>query len=115
MRLRRSWVRWLRTRRLTHRVRRLRKQVQRQTRVLELQLEMLRLLELLEHPLQLVPAELLPTEPTPPLPEGLDAPERLTPGELAERLGWAQKDPLEEIRHRLAPSTTPSSPPSWAD
>ena len=130
MRLRRSWVRWLRTRRLTHRVRRLRKQVQRQTRVLELQLEMLRLLELLErlhvrgrhtaplleqleHPLQLVPAELLPTEPTPPLPETLDPPEPLTPEELAEMREWAEKDPLEEIRHRLAPSTTPSLPPSW--
>ena len=114
MRLRRSWVRWLRTRRLTWQVRRLRRQVRRQTRVLELQLEMLRLLELLENPLELVT---LPDPPPTPreFPETLDPPPPLTEEELAEMREWAQKDPLEEIRHRLAPSTTPSSPPSWVD
>ena len=104
MRLRRSWVRWLRTRRLTHRVRRLRKLVLRQEKVLVLQQEYQSLLSTLEHPLP--EPETLPTK-------WLIAPP-LTEAEI-QALRDSMPDPLEEIRHLLAPSTTPSSPPSWAD
>ena len=75
------------------------------------QLEFLQLLEKLEHPLQLVPAELLPTAPTPPLPEELDPPEPLTPEEIEELRALPMPEPVEEIRALLA-STTPSSLPT---
>lgn len=106
MRLRRSWVSWIRTLRLRLAVRRLRRKVRRQERVIRLQLEYLRLLEQLEHPLMLVPPELLPQAPTPPLPETLDPPEPLTPEEIEELRALPMPDPLEEIRHRLDLSTT---------
>ena len=112
MRLRRSWVRWHRTRRLTRQLHRLRKMAERQEQVLRMQLEYLQLLEKLEHPLQLVPAELLPTAPTAPLPEELDPPEMLTPEEIEELRRLPMPDPLEEIQHRLASTSTPS-PQTW--
>jgi hypothetical protein len=108
--LRRSWARWLRTRRLSWTVRRLRRKVRRQEKVLLLQLEYLRLLEQLEHPLMLVPPELLPTAPQPPVPQPLNPPDQLTPEEIEELRALPMPDPLEEIQLRLA-STTPPSPP----
>lgn len=110
--LHRSWARWLRTRRLAWRVCRLRRKVEQQRKVLLLQLEYLRLVEQLEHPMLLVPPELLPKEPPlVPLPEKVNPPDPLTPEELAEMREWAERDPLQEIQARLAPSTTPPSPP----
>jgi hypothetical protein len=88
-------------------VRRLRRKVRRQEKVLLLQVELLRLLDLLESPVQMVPPELLPaTPPTQPLPETLDPPDQLTPEEIEELRAMPMPDPLEEIQQRLA-STTP--------
>lgn len=108
---RRSWVRWRRTRRLRRELRRLRRKVAATERVLREQLEFLQLLEQLEHPLMLVPAEMLPQAPTPPLPEELDPPDPLTPEEIAELRALPMPDPVEEIQQLLA-STTPSSRPT---
>ena len=106
MRLRRSWVRWLRTRRLTHRVRRLRRKVARQEKAIRLRVEMLELLEQLEHPPLLSP-------PLPPgTPEPLDFPP-LTEAEIQELRDLPMPDPLEEIEARLGLSTSPRSPQTW--
>lgn len=80
----------------------------RQEQVLRMQLEYLELLEKLEHPLMLVPPELLPQGPTPPLPEELDPPEPLTPEEIEELRELPMPDPLEEIQLRLASTSTSS-------
>lgn len=89
----------------------LRRKVRRQEKVLLLQLEYLALLEKLEHPLMLVPPELLPQTPQPPLPPELSPPDQLTPEEIEELRALPMPDPLEEIQLRLA-STTPSSLPT---
>ena len=104
--LRRSWVRWYRTRWLRLRVRRLQRQVRRQEKVLALQLEHQRLLLLLEEPLRLLPQELPPVS-TEPFPEELDPPPPLTPEEIEELRALPMPDPLEEIRHRLVSTSTP--------
>lgn len=112
---RRFWVRWHRTMRLRATVRRLRRQVSRAQRQLALRLEMLQLMEQLEHPMLLLPAEHLPSDsPTPtseptPLPPEPPLPPPLTEEERAALMALPMPDPLEEIEHRLGLSTSPPS------
>lgn len=86
-------------------MRRLRRKVARQERAIRLRMELLELLELLEHP------PLLEMHPWPEvvaqMPPALDLPP-LTQEEIEELRSLPMPDPLEEIQHRLA-STTPSS------
>lgn len=93
-------------------MRQLRRRVQRAEEQLRLRLEMLQLMEKLEHPLLLVPQPPSdsPTpisEPTPPLPE---PPPPLTEEEKAELMAQPMPDPLEEIEQRLGLWTPPPSP-----
>lgn len=100
-RLRRSWERWLRTKQLKRAVRKLRRQVRRQEQLVRLRVEMLELLEQLEHPPLLVAL--------PPMVEPKPVPPPLTPEEIEEIRALPMPDPLEEIEHRLGLSTTPPS------
>lgn len=113
---RRCWVRWHRTMRLRLRIRAVRRQVARAERQVRLKLELLQLVEKLEHPLLLVPSEHLPTptsEPTPPPPEVTAVlPPPLTEEEKAALMALPMPDPLEEIESRLGLSTTPASSPT---
>lgn len=116
MRLRRSWERWLRTKRLKRTARRLRRMVQQRERDLTLQQEVLTLLEQLEHPLLLAS----PPAPEPlPLAEVMSPelllPPPLTEEEMQEIREHPMLDPLEEIEYRLGLSTSTPSPQTWAD
>ena len=123
MRSRRSWTRWSRTRRLARTVRRLRRLEARQQRELDLQLEMLALLERLQHPMLLVPSgSLTPTSEQTPLPSEpllveppLPMPPPLTEAEMAELRDLPMPDPVEEIVAALGPWTTPRSQPTSED
>lgn len=80
-----------------------------------LRLELLQLVEKLEHPLLLVPEQLRPTpeSPQPPPPEVTEAlPPPLTEEERAELMAMPMPDPLEEIESRLGLSTSPASLPT---
>lgn len=88
-------------------MRRLRRKVARQERAIRLRVEMLELLEALEHPPLLSPP--LPPE----TPEPLDFPP-LTEAEMQELRDLPMPDPLEEIEARLGLSTSRPSPPTWA-
>ena len=87
-------------------MRKLRRQVARQEKAIRLRVEMLELLEQLEHPPLLSPP--LPPEPA------LDFPP-LTEAEIQELRELPMPDPLEEIEHRLGLSTSPLSSRIWAD
>lgn len=86
-------------------MRKLRRQVARQEKLIHLRVEMLELLEQLEHPPLLSPP--LPPEPA------LDFPP-LTEAEIQEIRDLPMPDPLEEIERRLGLSTSPPSPQTWA-
>jgi hypothetical protein len=85
-------------------VRKLRRKVRRQEKAIRLRVELLQLLEQLEHPPLLSPP--LPPEPT------LDFPP-LTEAEIQEIRDLPMPDPLEEIEHRLGLSTSTPSPQTW--
>lgn len=98
-------------------MRRLRRLEARQRRELALQAEMLRLLELLEHPLVVLPsASPTPTsDPTHPPSEPLlveppiPVPPPLTEAEIEELRALPMPDPVEEIAAALGQWTTPPS------
>jgi hypothetical protein len=96
--------------RLQRTVRRLRRKVRRQERAIRLRVEMLELLEQLEHPPLLAPP---PPEPDP-MPEW-EPPPPLTAAEMEELRALPMPDPLEEIEYRLGLSTTPPSQRTSAD
>ena len=108
---RRSWARWIQTRRLRRTVRRLRRLARRQERALQLRLEFLTLLEQLEHPQVVLPSgSPIPTsELTHPLLEPPSLPP-LTEEEIAELRALPMPDPLEEIERALGLSTSPRLP-----
>lgn len=91
-------------------MRRLRKKVARQERLIRLRVEMLELLEQLEHPPLLSP----PPPPEEPEHPAWEMPPPLTEAEMAELREMPMPDPLQEIEHRLGLSTTPQSPQTWA-
>jgi len=91
-------------------VRRLRRKVARQERAIRLRVEMLELLEQLEHPPLLAPLPEVPTPVTDLIVAELEAmPPPLTQEEIEEIRALPMPDPLEEIEHRLGLSTTPPS------
>lgn len=98
-------------------MRQLRRLEARQRRELDLQLEMLALLERLEHPMLVLPSgSLTPTsDQTPPPSEPLlvqpplDLPPPLTEEEIAELRALPTPDPVAEIAAALGPWTTPPS------
>ena len=88
-------------------MRKLRRQVAKQERAIRLRVEMLELLEQLEHPPLLAPL--------PPTVELAPMPPPLTEAEIQEIRELPMPDPLEEIEHRLGLSTSPLSSRTWAD
>src|SRR5690349_16447150 len=116
MRLRRSWAHWRQTRRLRAAVRRLRRKVARQEQLIRLRVEMLELLEQLEHPPLLMEREppVVPTPLTDQLEELMELPPPvLTAEEMQELRELPMPDPLAEIEERLGLSTSPRSPQTW--
>ena len=96
-------------------MRRLRRKVARQERAIRLRVEMLELLEQLEHPLLLAPpASDSPTPTSEPTPPPLDLPPPLTEAEIQQLRELPMPDPLEEIEAALGMSTSPRSPQTWA-
>jgi hypothetical protein len=97
-------------------VRKLRRLARRQEKPRPRRLELLQLLEKLEHPQVVLPSgSQIPTsELTHPLLEP-PSPPALTEEELEELRALPMPDPLEEIERALGLSTSPPSQQTWAD